>query len=55
MVATMQRMRARRVSEEYDGVVQDNDETVRPLLPRIFSSLSEAEEPNRKDELKVGG
>src|SRR6266852_3852739 len=34
------------VSDEFNGVTQDNRGTVRPLLTRRFSSLSQAEEEN---------
>ena len=42
------------VSDEFDGVTQDNGGTVRPLLPRSFSSLSEAEEENGQSRIYLG-
>ena len=42
------------VSDEFDGVTQDNRGTVRPLLPRSFSSLSEAEEENGQSRIYLG-
>jgi hypothetical protein len=34
------------VSDEFDGVTWDNDGNLRPLVPRSFSSLSQAKEEN---------
>ena len=42
------------VSDEFDGVTQDNGGNVRPLLPRSFSSLSEAEEENGQSRIYLG-
>jgi hypothetical protein len=42
------------VSDEYDGVTQDNDGSVRPLHPRTFSSLSQAEEENGQSRIYLG-
>ena len=42
------------VSDEFDGVTQDNRGTVRPLLPRSFSWLSEAEEENGQSRIYLG-
>ena len=42
------------VSDEFNGVTQDNDGTVRPRLPRSFSSLSEAEEENGQSRIYLG-
>jgi PAP2 superfamily len=42
------------VSDEFNGVTQDNDGNVRPLLPRSFSSLSEAEEENGQSRIYLG-
>jgi membrane-associated phospholipid phosphatase len=42
------------VSDEFDGVTRDNGGTVRPLLPRSFSSLSEAEEENGQSRIYLG-
>jgi hypothetical protein len=41
-------------SDEFNGVTRDNDGTVRPLLPRNFSSLSEAEEENGQSRIYLG-
>jgi hypothetical protein len=42
------------VSDEYDGVTKDNDGTTRPLVPRRFSSLSQAEEENGQSRIYLG-
>jgi hypothetical protein len=42
------------VSDEYDGATRDNQGNVRPLLPRSFSSLSEAEEENGQSRIYLG-
>jgi VCPO second helical-bundle domain len=42
------------VSDEFNGETQDNSGTVRPLLPRSFSSLSEAEEENGQSRIYLG-
>jgi hypothetical protein len=42
------------VSDEFNGETRDNDGTVRPLLPRHFSSLSEAEEENGQSRIYLG-
>jgi hypothetical protein len=42
------------VSDEYDGVTEDNTGVVRPLHPRTFSSLSEAEEENGQSRIFLG-
>lgn len=42
------------VSDEYNGVTQDNEGNVRPLIPRTFSSLSEAEEENGQSRIYLG-
>jgi hypothetical protein len=42
------------VSDEFNGKTQDNDGTVRPRLPRRFSSLSEAEEENGQSRIYLG-
>ena len=42
------------VSDEFNGVTQDNEGNVRPLLPRSFSSLSEAEEENGQSRIYLG-
>lgn len=42
------------VSDEFNGVTQDNDGQVRVLTPRRFSSLSEAEEENGQSRIYLG-
>src|SRR5262249_11280638 len=42
------------VSDEFNGETQDNQGHVRPLLPRSFSSLSEAEEENGQSRIYLG-
>jgi hypothetical protein len=42
------------VSDELNGVTLDNQGLVRPLLPRSFSSLSEAEEENGQSRIYLG-
>src|SRR6266511_2262583 len=42
------------VSDEFNGVTRDNQGTVRPLIPRIFSSLSQAEEENGQSRIYLG-
>jgi hypothetical protein len=42
------------VSDEFNGVTQDNDGNVRPLIPRSFSSLSQAEEENGQSRIYLG-
>ena len=42
------------VSDEFNGVTQDNKGNVRPLIPRSFSSLSEAEEENGQSRIYLG-
>jgi len=42
------------VSDELNGVTEDNQGNVRPLLPRSFSSLSEAEEENGQSRIYLG-
>jgi len=42
------------VSDEFDGLTRGNDGTVRPLVPRTFSSLSEAEEENGQSRIYLG-
>ena len=42
------------MSDEFDGVTLDNDGSVRPLLPRSFSSLSQAEEENGQSRIYLG-
>ena len=42
------------VSDEFDGETKDHDGNVRPLLPRHFSSLSQAEEENGQSRIYLG-
>ncbi|MBI3245112.1 MAG: phosphatase PAP2 family protein [Deltaproteobacteria bacterium] len=42
------------VSDEFNGVTQANNGNVRPLLPRSFSSLSQAEEENGQSRIYLG-
>ena len=41
-------------SDEFNGVTHDNAGNVRPLLPRSFSSLSQAEEENGQSRIYLG-
>ena len=42
------------VSDEFNGVTLDNMGNVRPLIPRSFRSLSEAEEENGQSRIYLG-
>ena len=42
------------VSDELNGVTRAQDGSVRPLVPRSFSSLSEAEEENGQSRIYLG-
>jgi hypothetical protein len=42
------------VSDELNGVTQDNQGHVRPLVPRSFASLTEAEEENGQSRIYLG-
>ena len=42
------------VSDELNGVTEDNQGAVRPLIPRSFASLSEAEEENGQSRIYLG-
>ena len=42
------------VSDEFNGMTRDNKGNVRPLVPRSFSSLSEAEEENGQSRIYLG-
>jgi hypothetical protein len=42
------------VSDEFNGVTRDNHGNVRPLIPRSFSSLSQAEEENGQSRIYLG-
>jgi hypothetical protein len=41
-------------SDEFNGTTRDNSGNVRPLLPRSFSSLSQAEEENGQSRIYLG-
>lgn len=42
------------VSDEFNGITTDNDGNVRPLMPRSFKSLSQAEEENGQSRIFLG-
>jgi hypothetical protein len=42
------------VSDELNGVTVDNDGVLRPLIPRTFASLSQAEEENGQSRIYLG-
>jgi hypothetical protein len=42
------------VSQEFNGETRDNDGNVRPLIPRSFESLSQAEEENGQSRIYLG-
>jgi hypothetical protein len=42
------------VSDEFNGVTKGNDEIVRPVVERSFSSLSQAEEENGRSRIYLG-
>jgi hypothetical protein len=42
------------ISDEYNGITTDNQGMVRPLIPRTFFSLSEAEEENGQSRIYLG-
>jgi hypothetical protein len=42
------------VSDEFNGVTRDNHGHVRPLIPRSFASLSQAEEENGQSRIYLG-
>jgi hypothetical protein len=42
------------VSDEYNGVTTDHTGAVRPLLPRTFANLSQAEEENGQSRIYLG-
>ncbi len=42
------------VSDEFNGVTRGNDSQVRPLMPRSFNSLSQAEEENGQSRIYLG-
>lgn len=41
-------------SDEFNGITEDNEGNVRPLKPRTFTSLSEAEEENGQSRIYLG-
>lgn len=42
------------VSDEFNGTTRDNNGNLRPLIPRSFSSLSQAEEENGQSRIYLG-
>ncbi|MCI0748259.1 MAG: vanadium-dependent haloperoxidase [Verrucomicrobia subdivision 3 bacterium] len=42
------------VSDEFNGLTKDNEGNARPLIPRRFSSLSQAEEENGQSRIYLG-
>jgi hypothetical protein len=42
------------VSDEFNGVTRGNDGTIRPLMPRSFKTLSQAEEENGQSRIYLG-
>lgn len=42
------------VSDEFNGVTKDNQGNIRPLLPRTFTSFSQAEEENGQSRIYLG-
>ena len=42
------------VSDEFNGITRDNGGNIRPLLPRSFTSLSQAEEENGQSRIYLG-
>jgi hypothetical protein len=42
------------VSDEFNGLTRDSNGNVRPLMPRSFDSLSEAEEENGQSRIYLG-
>lgn len=42
------------VSDEFNGVTRDNTGDVRPLIPRSFTSLSQAEDENGQSRIYLG-
>ncbi|TMH08924.1 MAG: hypothetical protein E6H67_00295 [Betaproteobacteria bacterium] len=42
------------ISDEFNGVTLDREGNVRPLVPRTFRSLSEAEEENGQSRIYLG-
>ena len=48
------RIRFTFISDELNGITKDNNGNVRPLIPRTFRSLSEAEEENGQSRIYLG-
>jgi PAP2 superfamily len=42
------------VSDEFNGITEDNEGNVRPFMPRDFTSLSQAEEENGQSRIYLG-
>jgi hypothetical protein len=42
------------VSDEFNGQTRDNDGNVRPFMPRMFTSFSQAEEENGQSRIYLG-
>ena len=42
------------ISDEFNGITKDNTGNVRPLLPRSFRTLSQAEEENGQSRIYLG-
>jgi hypothetical protein len=42
------------ISDEFNGVTEDNEGNPRPLIPRTFRTLSEAEEENGQSRIYLG-
>jgi hypothetical protein len=42
------------VSDEFNGITKDHNGNVRPLLPRSFKTLSQAEEENGQSRIYLG-
>ena len=42
------------ISDEFNGVTRDNNGTVRPVVERSFTSLSQAEEENGQSRIYLG-
>ena len=48
------RIRFTFISDEFNGITKGNDGVVRPVIPRTFSSLSQAEEENGQSRIYLG-
>ena len=42
------------ISDEFNGVTKDNQGQTRPLIPRTFTKLSQAEEENGQSRIYLG-